>query len=148
MNWREKTESYFKELQDRITAGIEDFDGTRFRQDAWSREGGGGGRTRILEERKGFRKGRRELFVSSWESAGRIRSENSARHRHVIFCHRNIARLSCAKSHGAGGSCKLSIPGKGRCRLVRRRHGSDAVLSVCRRRDPLSPDDQVSMRSS
>jgi len=52
MNWREKTESYFKELQDRITAGIEDLDGTRFRQDAWSREGGGGGRTRILENGK------------------------------------------------------------------------------------------------
>jgi coproporphyrinogen III oxidase len=49
MNWREKTEAYFKELQDRITAGIEDLDGTPFREDSWSREGGGGGRTRILE---------------------------------------------------------------------------------------------------
>jgi len=49
MNWREKTESYFKELQNRITTGIEDLDGTHFREDTWSREGGGGGRTRILE---------------------------------------------------------------------------------------------------
>jgi coproporphyrinogen III oxidase len=52
MNWREKTESYFKDLQDRITAGIEELDGTRFREDLWSREGGGGGRTRILENGK------------------------------------------------------------------------------------------------
>jgi coproporphyrinogen III oxidase len=50
MSWREKTESYFKQLQDRITSAIEELDGTTFREDAWSREGGGGGRTRVLEE--------------------------------------------------------------------------------------------------
>src|SRR5262245_28557622 len=52
MSWREKTEAYFKELQDRINGGIEDLDGTRCRQDTWSREGGGGGRTRVLENGK------------------------------------------------------------------------------------------------
>lgn len=50
MSWTEKTESYFKGLQDRITAGIEDLDGTRFREDNWSREGGGGGRTRVMAD--------------------------------------------------------------------------------------------------
>ncbi len=49
MTWREKAESYFKNLQDRIARGIEDLDGVSFREDQWSREGGGGGRTRILE---------------------------------------------------------------------------------------------------
>jgi coproporphyrinogen III oxidase len=49
MSWREKTEGFFKQLQDRITRAIEDLDGNVFREDAWSREGGGGGRTRVLE---------------------------------------------------------------------------------------------------
>ena len=52
MSWREKAEAYFKDLQDRISRGIEDLDGASFREDQWSREGGGGGRTRILEDGK------------------------------------------------------------------------------------------------
>src|SRR5256885_15668734 len=56
MSWREKAETYFRNLQDRITAGLEDLDGERFREDAWSREGGGGGRTRILENGNVFEK--------------------------------------------------------------------------------------------
>ncbi|MBI4471276.1 MAG: oxygen-dependent coproporphyrinogen oxidase [Acidobacteria bacterium] len=54
--WRERAESYFKELQDRISRAIEELDGGSFREDAWSREGGGGGRTRILEEGRIFEK--------------------------------------------------------------------------------------------
>jgi len=57
MNWAEQTESYFKELQDGIVKAIEDLDGVRFREDLWSREGGGGGRTRVLEEGNVFEKG-------------------------------------------------------------------------------------------
>jgi coproporphyrinogen III oxidase len=56
MSWREKTESFFKQLQDRITRSIEDLDGNLFREDAWSREGGGGGRTRVLENGRVFEK--------------------------------------------------------------------------------------------
>jgi coproporphyrinogen III oxidase len=54
--WREQTESYFKSLQDRISIAIEQCDGTRFREDLWTREGGGGGRTRILENGTVFEK--------------------------------------------------------------------------------------------
>jgi coproporphyrinogen III oxidase len=54
--WREQPESYFKSLQDRISSAIEEFDGYRFREDSWSREGGGGGRTRILEDGRIFEK--------------------------------------------------------------------------------------------
>lgn len=56
MTWREKTETYFRSLQDRISQAIEGLDGSRFREDAWSREGGGGGRTRILENGAVFEK--------------------------------------------------------------------------------------------
>jgi coproporphyrinogen III oxidase len=42
--------AYFRELQDRICAGLERIDGgTGFRSDSWERPGGGGGRSRILE---------------------------------------------------------------------------------------------------
>ena len=56
MVWPEKAESYFKTLQDGISQAIEELDGGRFREDTWSREGGGGGRTRILEEGRVFEK--------------------------------------------------------------------------------------------
>ena len=41
---------YLLALQDSICAALEDEDGTaRFREDAWERDGGGGGRTRVVE---------------------------------------------------------------------------------------------------
>ncbi len=49
--------TYFRELQDRICANIERVDGgTHFREDSWEREGGGGGRSRILENSTIFEK--------------------------------------------------------------------------------------------
>jgi len=56
MDWRERTETYFKDLQDRIVQSIQDLDGVLFREDLWSRPGGGGGRTRVLEEGNVFEK--------------------------------------------------------------------------------------------
>ncbi len=42
---------YFRSLQDTICTALEALDGTaRFREDAWQREGGGGGRSRVLAE--------------------------------------------------------------------------------------------------
>ncbi len=47
----EAVKSYLMDLQDRICAGLEALDGeARFAEDAWTREGGGGGRTRVLAE--------------------------------------------------------------------------------------------------
>jgi coproporphyrinogen III oxidase len=47
---------YFRGLQDRICAGLEEIDGGRFREDTWQREGGGGGRTRVLTDGGVFEK--------------------------------------------------------------------------------------------
>jgi coproporphyrinogen III oxidase len=50
--------AYLLDLQDRICAGLEAEDGSgKFREDAWTRAEGGGGRTRILSEGKVFEKG-------------------------------------------------------------------------------------------
>ena len=56
MNWRERTETFFKGLQDRICRGLEAADGKAFREDLWKRDGGGGGRTRVMENGGVFEK--------------------------------------------------------------------------------------------
>ena len=56
MTWRERTEAYFKGLQERICGTLAALDGQSFREDLWSREGGGGGRTRVIENGGVFEK--------------------------------------------------------------------------------------------
>ena len=48
----EEVKSFFMSLQNDICAAVESTDGkAKFQEDAWSREGGGGGRTRITRWR-------------------------------------------------------------------------------------------------
>lgn len=55
---KERFSAYIEDLQDRITEALEELDGrARFRQDFWKREGGGGGRTRVIENGQVFEKG-------------------------------------------------------------------------------------------
>src|SRR6188474_1919179 len=50
-------DSYLRDLQDRLCAAFERADGAaRFREDAWDRTGGGGGRSRVLAEGDLFEK--------------------------------------------------------------------------------------------
>jgi coproporphyrinogen III oxidase len=54
---RSRTQEFFTYLQDKICAAMEEADGeARFREDNWLREGGGGGRTRVMEEGAVFEK--------------------------------------------------------------------------------------------
>jgi coproporphyrinogen III oxidase len=54
---RSRTQEFFSHLQDKICAALEKADGeARFREDNWRREGGGGGRTRVMEEGAVFEK--------------------------------------------------------------------------------------------
>src|SRR5262245_38709509 len=54
---RSQIQEFFTYLQDKICRGIEEADGgARFREDKWHREGGGGGRTRVMEEGAVFEK--------------------------------------------------------------------------------------------
>ncbi|SEK74056.1 coproporphyrinogen oxidase [Aquimarina amphilecti] len=55
---KEKFYQYIQELQDTITAGIENIDGhAQFKEDIWKRPEGGGGRTRVIENGEVFEKG-------------------------------------------------------------------------------------------
>jgi coproporphyrinogen III oxidase len=54
---RGRAADYFRDLQGRIVAVLEELDGGgKFREDAWERPGGGGGRSRVLAEGKVFEK--------------------------------------------------------------------------------------------
>ena len=53
---RSRAAAYFRDLQDRICEALAELDGARFREDSWQREGGGGGRTRILTDGGVFEK--------------------------------------------------------------------------------------------
>jgi coproporphyrinogen III oxidase len=54
---KEPMRLYIEALQDEVCRALEDLDGAaRFREDVWTREGGGGGRTRILEDGAVFEK--------------------------------------------------------------------------------------------
>lgn len=49
---------YILKLQDTITSGLEKVDGSaKFQEDLWERPGGGGGRTRVIENGSVFEKG-------------------------------------------------------------------------------------------
>jgi coproporphyrinogen III oxidase len=55
--WAERAAACFREVQDRISTALETLDGAaRFREDSWERPGGGGGRTRVLENGALFEK--------------------------------------------------------------------------------------------
>jgi len=53
----QRASEFFRELQDRICGALEGIDGKAvFREDYWERAGGGGGRTRVLEQGSVFEK--------------------------------------------------------------------------------------------
>lgn len=55
---KNKFYSYIEHLQDTITGGLENIDGkATFQEDLWKRDGGGGGRTRVIENGNVFEKG-------------------------------------------------------------------------------------------
>src|SRR5690625_5249889 len=58
MSVKERFSEYIDNLQDEICSAIEQLDGrARFREDLWERAGGGGGRTRVIENGRVFEKG-------------------------------------------------------------------------------------------
>lgn len=55
---KETFTSYIENLQDEICAALEGLDGrAKFHEDNWDRDGGGGGRTRVIEKGNLFEKG-------------------------------------------------------------------------------------------
>ncbi len=114
--------TYLLSLQDRICAALEQEDGTgKFREDAWTRPEGGGGRTRILTEGAVFEKAgvafshvtgtklppsatahRPELAGRPWEALG-VSLVIHPRNPFVPTSHANV-RFFCAAPAAAGSA--------------------------------------------
>jgi coproporphyrinogen III oxidase len=116
---------YFRGLQDRICAGLEAADGSgRFREDSWTRAGGGGGRSRVLVEGGAFEKAGvnfSEVFGEmAPEFAKQIPGEGSAftatgvslvlhpRNPHVPTVHANFRFLTKGDRAWFGGGGDLT----------------------------------------
>lgn len=58
MSLKKKFSAFIGSLQDEICSALEEVDGkAKFREDRWDRDGGGGGRTRVMEKGDVFEKG-------------------------------------------------------------------------------------------
>ena len=104
MLWRERTEQFFRGLQDRICSGLEELDGAKFREDLWSREGGRGPDTRHGEGRVFEKAG-----VNFSAVAGTLPEEFAAKIRETELPSRRCFAGAAAKSHGSHGSCQFAI---------------------------------------
>ncbi len=91
---KEQIASAFRRLQDEICSNLEMADGEgRFREDLWEREGGGGGRTRIIEGKRIVKGG-----VNFSAVQGSVAGKNRCcawRFRRRFFC---FGGLHCAAS--------------------------------------------------
>ena len=105
----DRVRDYLSALQDRICAAVEGVDGgARFAQDAWTRDEGGGGRTRILRDGAVFEQAgigfsdvsgtalppsasaaRPELAGASWRAVG-VSLVLHPRNPHVPTTHANV----------------------------------------------------------
>ncbi|WP_226643814.1 oxygen-dependent coproporphyrinogen oxidase [Microbulbifer variabilis] len=113
-----EVKGYLLDLQDRICSALGSEDGREFHEDAWERSGGGGGRTRVLEEGNLIEKGgvnfshvygdglpssatasRPELAGCSFEAMG-VSLVIHPRNPYVPTSHANV-RLFVAKKPGA-----------------------------------------------
>ncbi|MGE3809602.1 MAG: oxygen-dependent coproporphyrinogen oxidase, partial [Gemmataceae bacterium] len=117
--------AYFKDLQDRICKALEEADGPgRFREDAWERAGGGGGRTRVLADGAVIEKGGvnfsevhgqfSEEFAKQIPGAGRdftatgISLVIHPRNPYVPTVHANFRFLTKGEKQWFGGGADLT----------------------------------------
>src|SRR5437763_6087883 len=148
---RVRAAAYSSELQDRICTALADLDGTQFRDDAWDRSGGGGGRSRVLADGGVFEKAGvnvSEVFgVLSEEFAGHLPGEGRAftatgislvlhpRSPLVPTVHANFRFLTKGDRQWFGGGADLSPYYPFREDVV---HFHRTWRDVCRRHEPLA----------
>jgi coproporphyrinogen III oxidase len=120
----ERAAAYFQQLQDRIVAALEGLDGSTFREDRWTRSGGGGGRTRVLSEGQLFEKAgvnfsdvhgdfTREMAASLPGTGTAFRATGVSlvlhpRNPHVPTVHANFRRIQRGDAGWFGGGAALT----------------------------------------
>jgi coproporphyrinogen III oxidase len=120
----DRAADYFQQLQDRIVAGLEALDGGKFREDRWTRPGGGGGRSRVLADGGIFEKAGVNFSdvhgEFSKEFAGSLPGTGTAfratgvslvlhpRNPHIPTVHANFRRLQRGDTGWFGGGADLT----------------------------------------
>lgn len=124
MSLMESATTYFQTLQDRICEALAALDGGGFREDTWQREGGGGGRSRVLTGGAVFEK----AGVNFSDVHGELRPDFSGalpgdgpkfratgislvvhpRNPHVPTVHANFRRIERGATGWFGGGADLT----------------------------------------
>lgn len=120
----DRAAAYFRELQDRIVGELERLDGGSFREDSWTRPGGGGGRSRVLTDGALFEKAGvnfsdvhgelgKELGSAFPGSGSTFRATGVSlvlhpRNPHVPTVHANYRRLERGDAGWFGGGADLT----------------------------------------
>src|SRR5688500_7479271 len=123
-NLIDRAAEYFQDLQDRIVAGLERADGGVFREDSWTRAGGGGGRSRVLADGALFEKAGvnysdvhgelRPDFAGGLPGSGaKFRATGVSlvlhpRNPHVPTVHANFRRIERGDAGWFGGGADLT----------------------------------------
>ena len=118
---KEDVVSYFKSLQDSICNGLEQLDSlAKFKEDLWQREGGGGGRTRVIQNGNIFEKGGvnfSEVFGEAPEFLSKERTDFFAsgvslvihpKSPMVPIIHMNVRYLQLGETEWFGGGIDLT----------------------------------------
>lgn len=84
---RDQFTRYIHELQDEICAAVENADGkAKFVEDKWERPGGGGGRTRVIENGKVFEKGGVNISTVHGEMPDALQKNMGTKGSHFFAC--------------------------------------------------------------
>jgi coproporphyrinogen III oxidase len=147
---RTRAASFFRDLQDRICSELTRLDGgATFREDAWDRPGGGGGRTRVMDSGNVFEKAGvnfSEVFgevppamAAQMKGSGdRFHATGTSlvlhpRNPHVPVVHANFRLLQRGETAWFGGGADLTPAYPRREDVV---HFHRTLKEACDRHDP------------
>lgn len=87
MSIKERFTAHIHELQDHICKGLEDMDGkATFHEDKWERNGGGGGRTRVISNGNVFEKGGVNISVVHGELPEAFKQKFNVKEAQFFAC--------------------------------------------------------------
>ena len=110
-------ERMIRAAQDSICAAVEEMDGgAKFRQDAWLREGGGGGITRVLQVR--YLSSDCSLQFENMKPEITTNRRSACRGEFVLGCLELGGAAACSAAELARGRSVLGVGGPGSWRRV------------------------------
>ena len=158
---RARFEKMIRAAQDEIVSAIEELDGQKFQEDAWTRPGGGGGISRVLQDGNVFEKAGVNVSVVYGQmppeayraatgegGAGKEMILSSPRASPPSCTQRTPWRPRCLPLPLLRDGCARGSRGRAPRVVVRRRHRPHPVLHLQRRRRALPRHPQGRVRQA